>query len=197
MHDSVPDNTRHGLLDFLSASSALKDTLRSGRTAEGRAESTAEHSWRLALFVLCLEPELKDYDLVKLLKMALLHDLGEAITGDVPAIFQDTDSTARQMRERDGFIALISALEPETRADFLSVVDEYNAGVTKEAAFMKGLDKLETMLQHVNGKNAPDFDYAFNLTYGTQWTAEHPLLAALRALVDDKTRQCMADQASP
>lgn len=47
---------------------------------------------------------------------------------------------------------------------------------------------IKTMLQHLVGRNAPDFDYEFNPTYGTQYTDSHPLLTQMRALVDAATR---------
>jgi putative hydrolases of HD superfamily len=58
----------------------------------------------------------------------------------------------------------------------------------------KGLDKLETILQHTQGANPADFDYAFNLDYGQRYTAADPLLAALRARLDEETAR-RAEQA--
>jgi putative hydrolase of HD superfamily len=58
----------------------------------------------------------------------------------------------------------------------------------------KGLDKLETILQHNKGQNPADFDYAFNLNYGLEQTSEHPLLAEIRAMLDDDTRRRMSHQ---
>ena len=76
-----------GILAFLQAAEQLKDTLRSGTTRRGRPESTAEHSWRLTLMVMLFEKELIGLDLTRLLKLSIVHDLGEAISGDVPAPF--------------------------------------------------------------------------------------------------------------
>lgn len=53
----------------------------------------------------------------------------------------------------------------------------------------KGLDKIETIIQHNQGKNPPNFDYIFNLSYGVQYTSKHPLLAAIRQLIDKDTRR--------
>ena len=58
---------------------------------------------------------------------------------------------------------------------------------TPEAQLAKGLDKLETILQHTQGLNPTDFDYRFNLTYGQAYTAAHPILAAIRARLDEAT----------
>lgn len=179
------------ILDFVQAAERLKDTLRSGITAQGRAESTAEHCWRLCLMVTLFDREIGPCDRQKLLKMCLVHDLGEAISGDVPAIHQTADG-GRAARERADLVALCQPLPDDLRDEMLALWDEYNAGVSPEAVLAKGFDKLETMLQHVVGKNAPDFDYAFNLDYGRRQTDGHPLTRQLRVLVDRETRRRMA-----
>ena len=72
-------------------------------------------------------------------------------------------------------------------ARLLARWDEYNAVATPEARLAKGLDRLETVLQHVQGANPAGFDYAFNLGYGRAHTDAHPLIAALREPVDAET----------
>ncbi|KTE00388.1 phosphohydrolase [Sphingopyxis sp. H038] len=179
------------IIDFLQAAEKLKDTLRSGITSNGRAESTAEHSWRLCLMVMLFDRELADYDRLKLLRLCLVHDLGEAISGDVPATCQSPDD-GRAARERADLETLCAPLPDDLRGEILSLWDEYSGGTTPEARMVKGFDKLETMLQHLIGRNAADFDYAFNLTYGTQHTVRHPLLFQIRELVDAATRERIA-----
>lgn len=58
---------------------------------------------------------------------------------------------------------------------------------------------LETIRQHTQGQNPAEFDYRFNLTYGRQYTADHPVLAAVRALLDEETerRARSADRGTP
>ncbi len=175
-----------GILDFLQAAEALKDTLRSARTSGGRRESTAEHSWRLCLLAVLLETAFDDLDLAKLLKLCLIHDLGEAISGDIPAIHQ-TGGDDRAARERADLITLCDPLPEDLRAEILAHWDEYAAARSPEAVIAKGLDKIETMLQHLAGQNGPDFDYAFNLSYGLAQTEAHPLLQQIRAVVDAET----------
>lgn len=179
-----------GIIDFIQAAERLKDTLRSGRTSNGRAESTAEHSWRLCLLVIMFEKELAGCDLHRLLKLCIVHDLGEVIAGDIPAIAQRADD-GRASRERADLMQLCAPLPADLNRDILALWDEYNAAATPEAILAKGFDKLETMLQHNVGRNPPGFDYAFNLDYGVQHTARHPLLAEIRALVDAATRARM------
>lgn len=78
------------LLEVLTTAEHLKDVPRHCYTSGGRRESVAEHSWRLTLMAYWVSDEFPEADLEKLLKMCLIHDLGEAFTGDVPT-FEKTD----------------------------------------------------------------------------------------------------------
>jgi putative hydrolase of HD superfamily len=171
-------------LDFLRAAGALKDVERNSWTGRGRRESAAEHTWRLCLMAVVLEGELEGVDLLKLLKLLIVHDLGEVVRGDVPAPLQTGD---KGPEERADFLSLTGSLPEDVAARLVALWDEYDRAKTKEARLAKGLDKLETCLQHVEGANPPDFDYAFNLGYGRRWDGVHPLLDALRAEVDAET----------
>ena len=78
------------LLDFLKTAEQLKCNTRHSYTSNGRLESVAEHSWRLALMAMLVGDEFSELDMDKVIKMCLIHDMGEAITGDIPA-FEKTD----------------------------------------------------------------------------------------------------------
>ena len=175
---------RDAYLAFFRAAEALKDTFRNSWTSGGRRESTAEHCWRLCLMAVTLEEELPEIDLRRLLEILIVHDLGEAVRGDIPAPLQGPDKTAE---ERLLLATLLAPLPPATAARLMARWDEYNAVATPEARLAKGLDRLETVLQHVQGTNPPGFDYAFNLGYGRAHTDAHPLIAALREPVDAET----------
>ncbi|HEY9016066.1 MAG TPA: HD domain-containing protein [Gemmatimonadales bacterium] len=175
-----------GVLEFLRAVERLKTTPRSGRTSAGREESVAEHTWRLCLMAMLLFGDAADVNLARLLKMCLIHDLGEAIGGDVPAPLQ-REGSDKAGRERADLLQLVQPLPSALRQDIMGLWDEYEAASTREAVLAKGLDKLETILQHTQGQNPPEFDYAFNLGYGRRFTAADPLLAALRARLDEDT----------
>ena len=73
------------------------------------------------------------------------------------------------------------------QSEILELWDEYEAAATPEARLAKALDKLETILQHTQGKNPPEFDLAFNLGYGRQHTAQPELIAQIRAILDRET----------
>ncbi len=177
-----------GCLDFIRQAEKLKDVARSAYTSGGRRESTAEHTWRLCLMAMVFEEELGDIDFARLLKLCIVHDLGEAINGDIPATEQ-TPETDKSTREREDLLTLLSPLDESRRNAFLELWDDYEHARTSEARLVKGLDKLETLIQHNQGDNPPDsIDYAFNLTYGKKHTSGHPLLEAIRKLVDEDTR---------
>lgn len=177
-----------GRLAFLREAERLKSVLRSGFTSSGRPESTAEHSWRLALMALVFADELPGLDVARLLKMCVVHDLGEAIHGDIPAIDQHAHP-GKSAQEREDLHTLTRDLDPTVRAEIIALWDEYEAAATPEAQAVKAFDKLETILQHNQGDNPADFDYAFNLGYGRKHTATAPLFATLRAMLDAETRQ--------
>ncbi|HSG90878.1 MAG TPA: HD domain-containing protein [Pseudomonadales bacterium] len=187
MSEPTPDASLEGALAFIREAERLKSVTRFAWTSTGRRESTAEHTWRLCLMAMVFEPRLADIDLARLLKLCVIHDLGEAIHGDVPATEQDPDDD-RSARERLDLQTLMTSLEPDQQAHFLALWDEYEQAASPEARIAKGLDKLETIIQHNQGANPADFDYAFNLDYGRHYTAGHPLLEALRARIDDDTR---------
>jgi len=176
-----------GALAFLREAERLKNVIRSAHTSTGRPESTAEHTWRLCLMAMLFADGLGEVDVARLLKICIVHDLGEALHGDVPAVAQP-EGGDKAAQERADLEILTRPLDPRRRAEILSLWDDYDAGASLEARLVKGLDKLETILQHNQGLNPADFDYAFNLGYGAKQTAVHPLFTAIRAELDGDTR---------
>ena len=156
-------------LQFMREAERLKNVLRSARTSTGRHESTAEHTWRLALLALVLADEKPELDLPRVLAMCLVHDLGEAYEGDIPAVAQ-CDPASKAAAE----LAAMERLTPLLPAE-------------AAARWVKALDKAETILQHNQGANPADFDYEFNLTYGAEWFRDDALLRRLRRLLDAET----------
>ena len=178
-----------GILDFLRATEALKTAARSGWTSAGQRESVAEHTWRLCLMALVLHSAFPDVDFARLIRICIIHDLGEAVSGDVPAPEQARRGGSKAADERRDLVQLLGSLPVQLREEITSLWDEYEAAQSPEAKLAKALDKLETILQHTQGRNPAEFDYRFNLTYGRQYTADHPVLAAVRALLDEETER--------
>ena len=167
------------LLAALHTAEKLKDTTRHCYTSGGRHESVAEHSWRIALMAFFLRDEFSEADMDKVTRMCLIHDVGEAVTGDIPS-FQKTD--ANEETERQAIAELLSPLPDGLRGELTALFAEMDALATPEARVYKALDKLEVVVQH---NEAPldtwlPLEYELNQTYGIPETAPFPPLAALR-----------------
>lgn len=138
-------------LQFLRIAEGLKRELRHSWLSNYRQESVAEHSWRLALMVIRYAPKLdRQIDIEKCLKYAILHDLPEAITGDIPSFDCQSDaSKAAKMQQEQQAMHRIKALLADEQGDELYATwMEYEQGISYESQFVKALDKLEAFIQH-------------------------------------------------
>ena len=155
------------LIEFMAAIEKLKCNTRHSWTSTGRRESVAEHSWRLAAMAMLCADEFPHADIGKVIKMCLVHDWGEAITGDIPAF----DKTDAHEREEDRAVErLLSMLDEPYRTELTALFAEMNALETEEAKLYKALDKMETLLSH---NEAPldtwlPLEYEANLIYGQE-----------------------------
>ncbi|MBE6811944.1 MAG: HD domain-containing protein [Ruminococcaceae bacterium] len=160
-------------ITFLNKIEKLKCTLRHSWTSSGRQESVAEHSWRLAVMAMLCNDEYPDIDIDKVIKMSLIHDFGEAITGDIPAFLKTNHD---ETKENEAVKYLISELPCGFRDELSSLFDEMNAMQTHEAKLFKALDNMEALISH---NEAPlstwlENEYTDNLTYGQEnvlWSA--------------------------
>jgi putative hydrolase of HD superfamily len=180
------------ILEFLQRCERLKDTVRSSFTSQGNQESVAAHSWRLCLMALTLEDYFPNINISHVLKICIIHDLGEALSGDVPAPEQ-LGSPPKAETERDDLFQLMDGLSSSIQQNITALWEEYEQAATSEAKLAKALDKLETIIQHNQGDNPPNFDYYFNLEYGTEYTDYHPIIKKLRDMIDVQTKK-LADQ---
>lgn len=177
-----------GTLEFLRAAEQLKNVVRNSWTSEGQRESVAEHTWRLCLMSLVFASSFPEVDFARLVKICIIHDLGEAIGGDIPAIEQAADGS-KAVQEREDLLQLLRPLPEHLRAEMTALWDEYEEAATPEARLAKALDKLETIMQHNQGKNPAGFDYRFNLAYGKRYTTGDPLIESIREIVDRETER--------
>ena len=134
--------------------------LRSSHTSSGRPESVAEHTWRPCLMALMLRNEFPKFDFPRLIRTCIVHDPGETITGDVPAIDQDA-ATPKQSKSVSA-CSISSAVAERTPRGIGRVVGDYESVSSPEARLVKALDKLETIMQHNQGLNREEFDYRFS-----------------------------------
>lgn len=177
-----------GTLEFLRAAESLKYLTRTSWTSDGQQETVAAHTWRLCLMALVLTPHFPGIDAGKLLRICLVHDLGEAISGDISAALQSSLPN-KAGQERADLLQLVQPLPNGVQGEIMALWEEYEAAASPEAKLAKGLDKLETILQHNQGVMPAGFDFLFNIGYGAAYTRDHPVLSALRGVLDADTEQ--------
>jgi putative hydrolase of HD superfamily len=200
-----------GLLGLARRIDALKGVPRTGWLDRGvdpaLVESVADHSFGAALLAWsCAVQRAADgasLDPSRVLALALLHDLAEAETGDMPPYDPAAVPDARDMEARRAFLdrrhvrdearqsakraredaamaALLEPLPPETREQFASLWEELRQGTSAEARFVKEVDRLETFLQsRAYQRAAPGLPMA-SFRLEVMETIDDPLLAAIR-----------------
>lgn len=186
MYRRVAMNNTNQVIEFIKEIENLKSVTRTAWTKTGRRESTAEHSWRLAMLLMVLEDDFKDVDINKAIKMSLVHDLGELYDGDISAKLQSDDDNKSHMEER-AMKRMLTTLPESLSGKVYDLWKEYNECSTKEAKLVKAMDKLETIVQHNQGKNPDDFDYKFNLQYGKKYFEYDDVLKSMRNIIDKDT----------
>ena len=162
-------------IEFLNKIEKLKCNTRHSWTSSGRHESVAEHSWRLAVMAMLCADEYPNLDINKVIKMCLIHDFGEAITGDIPAFLK---TKQQEIEEDDAVKCLLAKLPEKLHAECQGLFEEMDAQVTPEAKLFKSLDNIEGLISH----NEADIstwlprEYEENLVYGqkncewSKWT---------------------------
>lgn len=112
------------LIEILSVAEKLKNNTRHSWTSSGRQESVAEHSWRLALMAYLVKDEFPDADINKVILMCIIHDLGEAFTGDIPS-FNKTDDD--ELTERQKLRLFLDSLPEPYREELSGLFEEIHA----------------------------------------------------------------------
>lgn len=179
-------------MDFVHILENMKCNTRHGWTHTLRHESVAEHTFRVCCMALLLEWEFPELDMDKVLRMCLIHDWGEAVTGDIPSFLK---TERDESRELDAIHALTAKL-PDCEGSLNALYAEMDARSTPEAKFYKALDRLEAVIQH---NEAPlstwlDLERELNLTYGVADCAPFPFLAEVRELSNEETRAKLASE---
>ncbi|MDD4716214.1 MAG: HD domain-containing protein [Oscillospiraceae bacterium] len=180
--------TADQLLRFLGKLEPLKSYPRHCWTSVGIRETVAAHSWRISMFALLLEEEIPDVSFGRVLRMCILHDIGEAVTGDIPVFFKtETDRSV----ETEAVHSLLDLLPEPQKKRLAGLFQEMDEQKTREARLYKALDQLEAVMQH----NECDLstwiplEYTLNQTYGAERASEFPILEALQKRMAEDTRK--------
>lgn len=175
-------------IDFLSVIEKLKCNTRHSWTSSGRHESVAEHSWRLATMAMLSADEYPDLDISKVIIMCLIHDWGEAITGDIPSFFK-TDE--HEKAEAHAIHDLLAQLPVDFRTKFAEIFLEISELKTPEAKLFKALDNMEAVLSH---NEAPlstwiEREYEENLIYGEENASWSDWTRSLRQMLKEDSQK--------
>lgn len=176
------------LLEILEVAERLKDATRHCYTSKGRHESVAEHSWMMTLMAFFLREEFPDVNMDKVIEMCIIHDLGEAFTGDIPAF----DKTSADEETEEALLyGWVKSLPDPFAGKMLALYEEMAKRETKEAKVYKAIDGLEAVIQH----NFSDLstwipkEYELNKTYAYDKVAFSEYLTALRDEVKKDTME--------
>ena len=176
------------LLDILTVAERLKDATRHCYTSGGRHESVAEHCWMMTLMAFLMKEEFPNVDMDKVIRMCIIHDLGEAFTGDIP-VFNKT--AADEEREEAMLYNWVRSLPKKKADEMLALYQEMEERQTPEAKLYKCIDGLEAVIQH----NFSDIstwlpnEYTLNQTYAQDRVGFSPYLTHLREEMRKDTLQ--------
>ena len=129
-----------------------------------RNENDAEHSWHLAMMaIVLLEHSNADIDLLKVVKMVLIHDIVEIDAGDT-FMYDTQKDHSNTDEERLAAQRIFGMLPKEQAEEFISVWEEFEAGETNEAKFARSMDRLEPLLQNTsnNGGTWQEFSVTYD-----------------------------------
>lgn len=175
-------------LEILTVAEKLKCNTRHSWTSSGRHESVAEHSWRIALMALLMRDEFPEIDMDKVIRMCLIHDLGEAFTGDIPTFEKREEDSEK---EDEIFFQWIVTFPTPYREEFTELLKEMNERKTDEAKLYKALDNLEAVIQHNEADISTwiPLEYDLQFTYGADKVEFSSYLKELKKEIDQRTTE--------
>ena len=145
------------MLKFTRYVGRLKSTKRSGWATNVNiedAESVADHSFRCAVLAMCLG-DLAEMDTDKLIRMLLLHDVQEALTGDYDSIAKEhTGPSEVKKMESAAIRRLLSMLPSDLEKRYLLLWHEFEDHKTPEAVLAKDIDRIELVMQALEYEEA-------------------------------------------
>ena len=176
------------LLEALQIAERLKDATRHCYTKNGRHESVAEHSWMMTLMAYFMKDEFPEVDMDKVIRMCIIHDLGECFTGDIPT-FDKTK--AHEENEENLLYSWVRTLPENYANEMIALYEEMAERKTIESKIYKAIDGLEALIQH----NISDLstwipkEYELNKTYADDKVAFSEYLTELREEIRKDTME--------
>lgn len=174
-------------LEILHFVEKLKNVTRHSYTSANRHESTAEHSFRLALMAYFIKDEFEHLDMDKVMKMCLIHDLGEVITLDIP-VFDKTEED--EIHEQNVLNQWVNTLPEPFVSEMSALIQEMNELKTEEAILYKSLDQLEAVDQHnlADLSTWEDHEYDLQMRHGEKYAAHFDYTQRLKDAINKETQ---------
>jgi putative hydrolase of HD superfamily len=142
-------------LEFIVEIDKIKSIFRHTKLFDGsRRENDAEHSWHLAMMALVLAEHANEpVDVVKVVKMVLVHDIVEIDAGDY--IIYTKLTAEKEAKEKAAAERIFGLLPEEQKDEFYSLWREFEERRTPEAKFAAAIDRLEPVMQNYYTQGAP------------------------------------------
>ncbi|WP_044354495.1 HD domain-containing protein [Paenibacillus sp. E194] len=179
------------VLNVVNLGEKLKSELRHSWLSNGRQESVAEHTWRVSLMAMLIEPYLdQEIDTAKMLKMIIIHDLVEAEAKDIPAFDTMNNEQLREQKAQNEMKAIQrirETLKGDLGRDVYDLWIEFEHKQTYEAKVANALDKLEAQIQHNEADISTwiEIEYEMSFMMGKH-TDFSPVLSQLKELIEEE-----------
>ena len=197
---TLPSANAEAIVDVLDLAENLKTEMRHSWLSNGRQESVAEHTWMMSVAAVLMAPHLQHpVDLGQTLKLIALHDIAEAINGDIPYFEESARKNTKLADETKAMETMRGMLPAASGKLLLELWREYEDCETEEAKFARALDKLEVQHQHNLADLQTWTEQELGLVYTkmdrecAHDTALMTLLAVIRSRAEKKMRQAGID----
>ena len=193
MKKDIPEKTLKEIIEFSKAAGKLKKVRRTGwgmRVGIKDAESVADHTYRAALMAMVVA-DARGLDTEKVVRMALMHDLGETIIGDWDALQTKLDGRVeeKQKKENEAFRKILSMLPKELEQKYVELWEELVAGETEESKLFKQADRLETILQALEYEKEGYGKERFEAFWGARRSVkDHDLVKIVEILEKERAK---------
>lgn len=176
------------LLEYLHLAEQLKCNTRHSWTSSGRQESVAEHCHRMSMMAYFIKDQFPEADINKVVEMCVFHDIGEAITGDIPSFYKTEQHEEQENQCRN---KLFANMPQPLGSELSSLLKEFEEQSTLEAKMAKALDKLEAVIQHDEADLSTWLPLEFDLqySYAEKATEFSKYLTEVKKAVDELTTQ--------